>query len=114
MADNGVATVSVVSLAAIFAAAVYTTVGRVYRLAGFYVWKLAHRGQYVNVDNVVIYYETYGVGRPVPVLHGGLGSIEDMSHQIRALTESQFVIAVDSRGRGRSTDSNAPLSYSLM
>ena len=106
--------VSVVSLAAISGAAVYTTVGRVYRLAGFYVWKLARRGQYVNVNNVAIYYETYGVGRPVLVLHGGLGSIEDMSHQIRALAESHFVIAVDSRGHGRSTDLNAPLSYSLM
>jgi pimeloyl-ACP methyl ester carboxylesterase len=47
-------------------------------------------------------------------LHGGLGSIEGMSYQIRALARSHFVVAADSRGNGRSTDSDEPLSYSLM
>jgi pimeloyl-ACP methyl ester carboxylesterase len=47
-------------------------------------------------------------------MHGGLGSIESMSYQIRALAKSHFVIAPDSRGHGRSSDSNAPLSYALM
>jgi pimeloyl-ACP methyl ester carboxylesterase len=37
-----------------------------------------------------------------------------MSQQIRALSKSHFVIAADSRSHGRSTDSNAPLSYSVM
>ena len=48
------------------------------------------------------------------VLHGGVGYIEDMSFQIRALAKSHFVIAVDSRGHGRSTGANGPLNYSLM
>jgi pimeloyl-ACP methyl ester carboxylesterase len=43
-----------------------------------------------------------------------MGSIESMSYQIRALAESHFVVAADSRGHGRSTDTNAPLNYSLM
>jgi len=64
--------------------------------------------------DVSIYYETYGAGPPVLVLHGGLGTVESMSYQIRALAASHFVVAADSRGHGRSTDSNAPLSYSLM
>ena len=68
----------------------------------------------MNINDVCIYYETYGAGTPVLVLHGGLASIESMSHQIRALANSHFVIAADSRGHGRSTDSSAPLSYSLM
>ena len=84
----------------------------------FYAWKVgagkAHGGQYFNAGDVSIYYETYGAGPPVLVLHGGLGSIEGMSYQIRALAKSHFVIAADSRGHGRSTDLNAPLSYSLM
>jgi pimeloyl-ACP methyl ester carboxylesterase len=90
----------------------------VHRWLGFYVWKFiagkAHGGQYVNANDASIYYETYGAGPPVLVLHGGLGSIEGMSYQIRALAKSHFVVAADSRGHGRSTDSNAPLSYSLM
>jgi pimeloyl-ACP methyl ester carboxylesterase len=91
---------------------------RLRRWLGFYVWKYsagkAHGGQFLNANGVVIYYETYGAGPPVLVLHGGLGSIEGMSYQIRALAESRFVVAADSRGHGRSTDTNVPLSYSLM
>jgi pimeloyl-ACP methyl ester carboxylesterase len=37
-----------------------------------------------------------------------------MQHQIRALAKTRFVIAADSRGHGRSTDTNDPLSYSRM
>jgi pimeloyl-ACP methyl ester carboxylesterase len=47
-------------------------------------------------------------------MHGGVGYLEDMSFQIQALAKSHFVIAVDSRGHGRSTGANGPLSYSLM
>lgn len=115
---RAVASATIVGLMAIVGVAIYATDGPLHRWFGFYVWKLtdgkAHGGQYVDADNVKIYYETYGAGSPVLVLHGGLGAIEDMSNQIRALAKSHFVIAADSRGHGRSTDSNAPLSYSLM
>jgi pimeloyl-ACP methyl ester carboxylesterase len=84
----------------------------------FTVWRAissqAHGGQYVNINGVRIWYETYGSGTPVLVLHGGSGSLEDMHKQIRALAATRFVVAVDSRGHGRSTDSDAPLSYALM
>jgi pimeloyl-ACP methyl ester carboxylesterase len=85
---------------------------------GFYIWKIfsgkAHGGRYAAINNVQIYFETYGTGPPVLVLHGGLGRLEDMRHQIRALASSRFVIAPDSRGHGRSTDADVPLNYSLM
>lgn len=88
------------------------------RWGRFYIWKLlsgkARGGQRVRVDDASIYCETFGSGPPVLVLHGGLGYLEDMSPQIRALAGSHFVIAVDSRGHGRSTGANGPLSYSLM
>jgi pimeloyl-ACP methyl ester carboxylesterase len=84
----------------------------------FMIWRAisseAHGGQYANTNDVRIYFETYGSGAPVLVLHGGGGSLETMSNQIRALAPTHFVIAVDSRGQGRSTDSDAPLSYALM
>jgi pimeloyl-ACP methyl ester carboxylesterase len=96
----------------------YATDGPMHRWLTFYVWKLSvgklRGGEYLNVGDVSIYYETYGAGAPVLVLHGGGGSIEGMSYQIRALAKSHFVIAPDSRGHGRSRDSDAPLSYSLM
>jgi pimeloyl-ACP methyl ester carboxylesterase len=84
------------------------------RLLGLYVWKSISSHQYITRDGAHIHYETYGNGRPFLVMHGGLGSIELMNYQIRALAKSHFVIAPDSRGHGRSSDSNAPLSYALM
>ena len=85
---------------------------------GFYVWEAisgkAHAGRYADINGVRIYCKTYGSGRPVLVLHGGLGFIEMMHYQIRALAANRFVIAPDSRAHGRSTDSDAPLSYALM
>jgi pimeloyl-ACP methyl ester carboxylesterase len=84
----------------------------------FTVWRMisreAHGGHYASVNGVRIYYETYGSGNPVLVLHGGTGYLEDLSYQIQALAATRLVIAVDSRGHGRSSDSDAPLSYSLM
>jgi pimeloyl-ACP methyl ester carboxylesterase len=87
------------------------------RLA-FRIWRAfsrdAHGGHYAALNGVRIYYETYGNGPPVLLLHGGLGSLEDMHHQIRALAADRFVIAPDSRAHGRSTDADEPLSYALM
>jgi pimeloyl-ACP methyl ester carboxylesterase len=101
----------------LLATAVYLFVEPVRSRLNFYGNVLAvkfHGGNYVNVENASIYYATFGSGTPVLVLHGGLGSLEDMSYQIKALAKSHFVIAADSRGQGRSTDSDQPLSYSLM
>ena len=112
-----IALISVAGIIALLGAALYAS-GGAQRWLAFYVWKLvegkAHGGQYANINNVRIYYETYSAGPPVLVLHGGLGSIEGMSYQIRALATSHFVIAADSRGHGRSTDSDTPLTYSSM
>jgi pimeloyl-ACP methyl ester carboxylesterase len=84
----------------------------------FYAWRFfagkAHGGHFADLDKVSIYYETYGAGSPVLVLHGGLGSHEGMRNQIRALANSHMVIAPDSRGQGRSPDSDSPLTYSVM
>jgi pimeloyl-ACP methyl ester carboxylesterase len=84
----------------------------------FYAWRFfagkARGGHFAKFDEVSIYYETYGAGPPVLLLHGGLGSHEDMRNQIRTLANSHLVIAPDSRGQGRSTDSDIPLTYSVM
>ena len=48
------------------------------------------------------------------MLHGGLGAQKDMAWQIMDLAESRFVVAPDTRGHGRSTGSDRPLSYSLI
>jgi pimeloyl-ACP methyl ester carboxylesterase len=84
----------------------------------FFLWDLlshaAHGGNHIVVDDVIIYYEVFGSGSPVLVLHGGLGSLVDMRYQIESLARNHLVIAPDSRGHGRSTDSAAPLTYAEM
>jgi pimeloyl-ACP methyl ester carboxylesterase len=85
----------------------------------FRLWRAisseAHGGRYVEVNGVKLYYEVFGHGLPaVVVLHGGLGSIVDMHNQIRTLAETRMVVAINSRGHGRSSDGPTPLSYGLM
>jgi pimeloyl-ACP methyl ester carboxylesterase len=83
---------------------------------GFYLWRQvsgkAHPGQYITSDGVPIYFETFGKGEPVLVLHGGgPGCLEAMQRQIRLLADNYFVIAPDSRAHGRSGDGSGPLTY---
>ena len=84
----------------------------------FPAWKVlsgkANKAESVKLGDVYIYSETYGSGPPVLVLHGGLGSIGSMSYQIMALAKCHLVIAADSRGHGRSSDTDASLSYATM
>jgi pimeloyl-ACP methyl ester carboxylesterase len=100
------------------AVAAYAVRGETLGKLGFYAWKLfsaeAHGGQYADINGIRLYYETYGRGQPVLVLHGGAGSLEDMRYQIAALAAARFVVAPDSRGHGRSSDTDTPLSYGLM
>jgi len=85
---------------------------------GFTVWRAlsgkAHDGRYEQINDVRMYYETYGSGPPVLVLHGGNGSLRDMREQIRTLSQTHLVIAPDLRGHGRSGDGTLPLGYDLM
>ncbi|MCL5035196.1 MAG: alpha/beta hydrolase [Bacteroidetes bacterium] len=71
-------------------------------------------GHYVHVNGIELYYEVYGRGHPLLLMHGNGGSIHSMRYQIPALAKRFKVIAVDSRAQGRSTDSNAPLTFTLM
>ena len=66
------------------------------------------------VNDIQMYYEIRGEGPPLILLHGGLGSTLTWRNQIPALSEYYKVIAVDSRGHGRSTFTEQRISYSLM
>lgn len=71
-------------------------------------------GKYANVNGVKIYYEVYGEGHPLVVLHGNGGSIKDAAPFYPELLKKYKVIAIDSRAQGKSTDTDAPLTYDLM
>jgi pimeloyl-ACP methyl ester carboxylesterase len=61
-----------------------------------------------------MYYAEYGQGEPLILLHGGLGCSGDFARQVPAFADKYRVITPDSRGKGRSTDSSAPMSYDAM
>ena len=73
----------------------------------------SNQGKHILIDNTNLYYEEYGNGMPLLLLHGGFGSIHDFQKVISKFAKHFKVIAVDSPGHGRSelTDS---LSFDLM
>jgi pimeloyl-ACP methyl ester carboxylesterase len=71
-------------------------------------------GQYANVNGINLYYETHGSGRPLILLHGGLGSGEMFGPVLPLLAERHQVIAVDLQGHGRTADIDRPIDVRLM
>jgi pimeloyl-ACP methyl ester carboxylesterase len=71
-------------------------------------------GQYADVNGMHLYYETHGSGRPLILLHGGLGSGEMFGPILPALGERHQVIAVDLQGHGRTADIDRPIDIQLM
>lgn len=60
-------------------------------------------GLYVQANDAKIYYEVYGKGQPVVLLHGGLfGSTVEFSDIINKLKPNFQVIAISTRGHGKS------------
>lgn len=71
-------------------------------------------GKYLTVNGVKLYYETYGEGRPLLLLHGDVyGYITEFSRYIPVLSKYFKVIAVGMRGHGKSEIGDAPFSYQL-
>ena len=69
---------------------------------------------FAPVSDIQMYYEIHGDGTPLILLHGGLGSAENWGNQIPPFSKKYRVIALESRGHGRSTYSEKPIGYSLM
>ena len=71
-------------------------------------------GEYADVNGVHMYYETHGGGRPLVLLHGGLGSGEMFGPLLPALADHHQVIVPDLQGHGRTADIDRPLSIVSM
>lgn len=65
-------------------------------------------------DGVRLYYEVYGAGEPLLLVHGNGGSIADFGAQIAHFRKHYMVIAMDSRDQGKSGDSPGRLTYEKM
>ena len=71
-------------------------------------------GQYAEVNGINLYFETRGAGRPLILLHGGLGSGEMFGPILPTLAGRRQVLAVDLQGHGRTADIDRPLDVRLM
>jgi len=71
-------------------------------------------GRYTEVNGLNLYFETHGAGRPLILLHGGLGSGEMFGPILPALAERHQVIAPDLQGHGRTADIDRPIDVRLM
>jgi pimeloyl-ACP methyl ester carboxylesterase len=71
-------------------------------------------GQYADVNGINLYYETSGAGRPLILLHGGLGSGEMFGPVMPLLAQHHQVVAVDLQGHGRTADIDRPIDPRLM
>jgi pimeloyl-ACP methyl ester carboxylesterase len=73
----------------------------------------SNNGKYLEIDNTKIYYEQYGEGSPVLLLHGGMGSISNFNTLIPDLSKHFKLIAIDSPSHGRSYSIDS-LSYNIL
>lgn len=71
-------------------------------------------GRYLNTRGFNMYYETYGKGEPMLIIHGNGDSIGRFSYQVPYFAKHYKVILADSRAQGKSHDSGDSLSYEMM
>lgn len=71
-------------------------------------------GKYVKTRGINMYYETYGSGEPLLIIHGNGGSINNFIYQIPYFEKRYKVILADSRAQGKSLDKGDSLSYEMM
>jgi len=69
-------------------------------------------GDFADVNGSQMYYEVHGKGRPVVLLHGGLGTIEtSFSKLVPELARDHRVIAIEQVGHGHSPDREGAYAY---
>lgn len=70
------------------------------------------RASYAQVGAVRMYYQLYGHGRPLLILHGGGTTIEEsFAGQLGYFARSRLIVAPEQKGHGRTHDVEGPLDY---
>lgn len=66
------------------------------------------------INGQELYYDVRGTGRPLIVLHGGLGAHDMFGPILDQLAATRQVIGVDLQGHGRTANTDRPMSYEAM
>ena len=74
----------------------------------------SNAGKYCNIRGFKMYYEVYGNGKPLLMIHGNGGSISAFEKNIGFFSKKYKVIAADSRSQGKSKDESDSLSFEMM
>lgn len=75
----------------------------------------SNKGKYAEINGIKMYYEDYGSGIPIILLHGGIVNGQfSWPAYLPYLTPEYRVIIPDSRGHGKSNNPAGKLSYKLM
>ena len=61
-------------------------------------------GNYITIHGAKQYFEVYGQGDPLILIHGNGGNIAYMKPQIEFFARNYKVIVMDCRGRGKSKE----------
>ncbi|HKO80353.1 MAG TPA: alpha/beta hydrolase [Chitinophagaceae bacterium] len=70
---------------------------------------------YASVNGIKVYYEVYGEGRPLVLLHGAFYTIEmNWAQLIPELSKTRKVIAIEMQGHGHSPFSDRELSITTL
>ena len=71
-------------------------------------------GKYFNNKGVKVYYEIYGEGKPLVILHGNGGSIRGRASFIAEFSKKYKVIGIDNRCHGKTDCPPGYLTYDQM
>ena len=74
----------------------------------------SNNGKYIQHRGFKMYYEVYGKGEPLLIIHGNGGSINNFENQIPYFSKNYQVILADSRAHGKSIDQGDSLNYEMM
>ena len=69
---------------------------------------------YADVNGIKLYYEIYGSGEPLVLIHGGLTTIGEMQGWVQPLAQTQQVIALEMQGHGRTADTDRSMTLETM
>ena len=74
--------------------------------------KIAMTSAYSEVNGIKMYYEIYGQGKPLVLIHGGGSTIQTTFGKVIPLfAKNRKVIAVEMQAHGRTSDRNTDLSF---
>ncbi len=74
--------------------------------------RLSFDSGYSDVNGLKMYYEIYGKGNPLVLIHGGGSTIQSNFQKVIPLfAKNRQVIAVELQAHGRTSDRNADLSF---